>query len=106
MSEAQKDNILEDEDALVDVDDSSMAGEESVTLSIAKNETRVVAIFRVILFVVLVAVATGASLLAFFDTKNDEMEDFEASFEGHAAKVRRWCLETAKEVARAVAPVV
>ena len=57
MSEAQKDNILEDEDALVDVDDSSMAGEESVSLSIAKNETRVVAIFRVILFVVLVAVA-------------------------------------------------
>ena len=67
---------------------------------------RRVLIMLIELRVLLVAVATGASLLAFFDTKNDEMEDFEASFEGHAAKVRRWCLETAKEVARAVAPVV
>lgn len=90
----QSKDTIEDDEMLVGVDDNSMTGdgESSVAnLSIAKKETKAVAVFRVILLVALVALAVGVSLIAFFFSKNGEIEDFETTFEGHALKVSASC---------------
>ena len=81
---------FEDDDMLVGVDDDSMTGEDDSSvakLSVAKKETKAVAIIRVILFVALVALAIAISLTAYFENRNAEVEEFKNMFEGHALKV-------------------
>lgn len=83
-------DTLEDDDVLVGVEDDSMTdeGDSSVAnLSIGKKETKAVAFFRVILFVALVVLAIGVSLIAFFASKQGEIDDFENTFQGHALRV-------------------
>ena len=57
-----------DEDIVIDVDNESMDTrmDESGRSSLANKETKVVAVFRVVLLVLLVATALTVSLLAFF----------------------------------------
>ena len=86
----RRDTLGDDDDVLVDVDDDSMTGEGDssvANLSIAKKETKAVAFFRVILFVALIVLAVGVSLVAYFASRKGEIEDFENTFEGHALKV-------------------
>lgn len=83
-------DTLEDDDVLVGVEDDSMTdegGSSVANLSIGKKETKAVAFFRVILFVALVVLAIGVSLIAFFASKQGEIDDFENTFQGHALKV-------------------
>ena len=56
--------------------------------SLGHNETRVVSLFRIILLAVLVVLAVAISLLAYFGSRNSEVEDFEEAFASHAQKVR------------------
>lgn len=81
-----------DEDVLLD--DESMASVESSTAetSLAKRETRVVSLFRVLLLVVLTLTALAVSLTALALAKDAEEADFEQTFEGHARKVSKLSL--------------
>jgi hypothetical protein len=84
-------NVDTEEGLLVDVDDASMASDETPSVtetSIGKKETKAVTIFRIILVIVLTTSALTVSLMAFFSAKADEQGDFEDAFAGHARKVR------------------
>lgn len=83
-----------DEDVLLD--DESMASVESsiAETSLAKRETRVVSLFRVLLLVVLTLTALAVSLTALALAKDAEEADFEQTFEGHARKVSKLSLHT------------
>ena len=81
----------EDDDVLVDVDNESIASVESsvAETSLAKRETQVVSVFRIILIVLLMATAFAVSLTSYVLSMKGEQDDFAAAFEGHALKVRR-----------------
>jgi len=55
--------------------------------SLAKKETQVVTVFRIVLFSVLLALTIAVSVTALALTRREEQEEFEASFQANALKV-------------------
>ena len=77
-----------DDDGVL-LDDESMASDESsvAETSLGKKETRVVSKLRVCLMILLVTLALGACLSAYFMGRMAEREEFEDAIDSHAAKV-------------------
>lgn len=96
MTSTNKSNdtqVIFDDDDDIDVDDSMISEQaeddrQSHQPTLAHNETKVVSLFRIILMLVLVVTAIAVSLLAYFENRNGEIDDFEETFESHAQKVR------------------
>ncbi|CAB9501057.1 Receptor-type guanylate cyclase gcy [Seminavis robusta] len=79
-----------DEDVFVDVDNESTKSADDTSegeVSLAKDETKRVAKFRLLLFCLLVGTAVAVSLVAYILTKRGQQEDFEGNFYSHASKV-------------------
>jgi len=88
---------FEDEDGLVGLDEESIASEDSSTgeSSLAKNETKFVSRFRILLLFLLVGTALSVSLTAYFVNAEGEREDFVNAVASHATKI----IETFEEEA-------
>lgn len=80
----------DEEDQLVDISSSDgdpSAASTSGETSIAKDETKTVNCFRLLLLAALIATALCVSLTAFFMIRNGEQEEFEGTFRSHATKI-------------------
>lgn len=84
----------EDEDGILvlDVDNESLTSERtdsagSGKVALAKDETKVVSFFRIVLFLILAAVACSMSATAYVFTRAREEEAFEHEFFHQAEKV-------------------
>lgn len=79
----------DDSDAIVEIGDDSTVGDAPSMgeTSLAKNETKAVYLFRILLMIMLISTALAVSLTAFFLIRQGEQDDFESAFEGHASKV-------------------
>jgi len=77
---------------VVDMDTDSTATQDDERSSVqkpslAKKETQVVTVFRIVLFSVLLALTIAVSVTALALTRREEQEEFEASFQANALKV-------------------
>ena len=65
-------------------DDLAIVTKEGRNITLARNETKAVSWLRVIVLLVLVAVAAAVSLAVYFFTRKEEVDDFETVFEDSA----------------------
>ena len=78
-------------------DDNSVgrkALENEERLTLAAKESRAVGIWRVFVYVVVLAVAIGVSLSVYLVSKNDQQEDFETAFVAYAGIVTKSFFES------------
>ena len=85
---AEDDEVfVEDADVFVENESTASVDDSAAEVVLAKNETKMVYRFRIILLVVLLLTAVMVSLTAYFLYADGEEMGFHANFESQATKV-------------------
>ena len=85
--ESKRVSVMEDDDVLVE-HDSIASTDNGGDLVLAKDETKMIFRFRIILLLVLLTTAVIVSVTAYILSANAEADDFEVNFDSQATRVR------------------